>query len=81
MKNNIVEYKDALYSVKETKGGWLRLNPLKIETLKITAKKDIIKQFSVEELMEELIKKANEPRKEKVIIEQLGGVENEQYKF
>lgn len=81
MKNNIVEYKGALYSVKETKGGWLRLNPLKIETLKITAKNDIIKQFSVDDLMEELIKKANEPRIEKVIIEQLGGAENEQYKF
>lgn len=81
MKNNIVEYKGALYSVKEAKGGWLRLNPLKIETLKITAKNDIIKQFSVDDLMEELIKKANEPRKEKVIIEQLGGAENEQYKF
>ena len=81
MKNNIVEYKGALYSVKETKGGWLRLNPLKIETLKITAKNDIIKQFSVDELMEELIEKANEPKREKVIIEQLGGAENEQYKF
>lgn len=81
MKNDIVEYNGALYSVKETKGGWLRLNPIKIETLKKTAKKDIIKQFSVEELMEELIKKANEPRIEKVIIEQLGGAENEQYKF
>lgn len=69
MKNDIVEYKGALYSVKETKGGWLRLNPIKLEKLQKTAKNDILERFSIEELMDELIKKANEPRKEKVIIE------------
>ena len=69
MKNDIVEYKGALYSVKETKGGWLRLNPIKLEKKKKTAKNDILERFSIEELMDELIKKANEPRKEKVIIE------------
>ena len=69
MKNDIVEYKGVLYSVKETKGGWLRLNPIKLEKLQKTAKNDILERFSIEELMDELIKKANEPRKEKVIIE------------
>ena len=69
MKNDIVEYKGALYSVKETKCGWLRLNPIKLEKLQKTAKNDILERFSTEELMDELIKKANEPRKEKVIIE------------
>lgn len=67
--NDIVEYKGALYSVKKTKGGWLRLNPIKLEKLQKTAKNDILERFSVDDLMEELIKKANEPRKEKVIIE------------
>lgn len=69
MKNDIVEYKGVLYSVKETKGGWLRLNPIKLEKLQKTAKNDILERFSTEELMNQLIKKANEPRKEKVIIE------------
>lgn len=68
----VVEFEGALYQVYKANRGELRLKPIQLEKLKIQAKNDIIKHFSTEELMEEIINKANEPRNEKVIIEKVG---------
>lgn len=68
----VVEFEGALYQVYKANKGELRLKPIQLEKLKIQAKNDIIKHFSTEELMEEIINKANEPRNEKVIIERIG---------
>lgn len=67
----VVEFEGALYQVYKANRGELRLKPIQLEKLKIQAKNDIIKHFSTEELMEEIISKANEPRNEKVIIERI----------
>ena len=67
----VVEFEGTLYQVYKANRGELRLKPIQLEKLKIQAKNDIIKHFSTEELMEEIINKANEPRNEKVIIERL----------
>ena len=68
----VVEFEGALYQVYKANRGELRLKPIQLEKLKIQAKNDIIKHFSTEELMDEIINKANEPRNEKVIIERIG---------
>lgn len=68
----VVEFEGNLYQVYKANRGELRLKPIQLEKLKIQAKNDIIKHFSTEELMEEIINKANEPRNEKVIIEKVG---------
>ena len=68
----VVEFEGVLYQVYKANRGELRLKPIQLEKLKIQAKNDIIKHFSTEELMEEIINKANEPRNEKVIIERVG---------
>lgn len=67
----VVEFEGTLYQVYKANRGELRLKPIQLEKLKIQAKNDIIKHFSTEELMEEIINKANEPRNEKVIIERI----------
>lgn len=67
----VVEFEGALYQVYKANRGELSLKPIQLEKLKIQAKNDIIKHFSTEELMEEIISKANEPRNEKVIIERI----------
>lgn len=68
----VVEFEGSLYQVYKANRGELRLKPIQLEKLKIQDKNDIIKHFSTEELMEEIISKANEPRNEKVIIEKVG---------
>lgn len=68
----VVEFEGTLYQVYKANRGELRLKPIQLEKLKIQAKNDIIKHFSTEELMEEIINKANEPRNEKVVIETVG---------
>ena len=68
----VVEFEGTLYQVYKANRGELRLKPIQLEKLKIQAKNDIIKHFSTEELMEEIIIKANEPRNEKVVIERIG---------
>lgn len=67
----VVDFEGTLYQVYKANRGELRLKPIQLEKLKIQAKNDIIKHFSTEELMEEIINKANEPRNEKVIIERI----------
>ena len=68
----VVEFEGTLYQVYKANRGELRLKPIQLEKLKIQAKNDIIKHFSTEELMEEIINKTHEPRHEKVIIERIG---------
>ena len=68
----VVEFEGTLYQVYKANRGELRLKPIQLEKLKIQAKNDIIKHFSTEELREEIINKANEPRNENVIIERIG---------
>lgn len=65
---NLVEYNGALYQVYKANKGQLRLKPIQVQKLKIKAKNEILMQFTKEELMDAFLK-AEETRKENVIIE------------
>ena len=64
----LVEFEGALYQVYKANKGQLRLKPIQVQKLKIKAKNEILMQFTKEELMDAFLK-AEETRKENVIIE------------
>ena len=69
--DELIELEGVIYRAEKTKRGWLRLKPVRVKKLKKTAKSELLKRFSKDDLMDELIKRLDEPRREKVIIEEI----------
>lgn len=69
--DELIELEGVIYRAEKTKSGMLRLKPVRVKKLKKTAKSELLKQFSKDDLMDELIKRLDEPRREKVIIEEI----------
>lgn len=64
----VVEFEGALYQVYKANNGWLKLKPIKVQTLKKKSKNELLTQFTKEELMDGFLQ-VEETRREKAIIE------------